>query len=121
MKRFSLLLAAATSLLLACTAPRRQRLMVEPAPDELLQMVEGIERRADRPDEGRPLVLRQLVAVLAVELLPDEPGRSLGVHEQAVEVEQEPLDCHAVSLPDRFTPRTGSVATWQEGPACREK
>jgi hypothetical protein len=96
---------------LARAAPRRQRLVVEPAPDELLQMVERIERRADRPDERCPLVLRQLVAVLAVELLPDEPGRSLGVDKQAVEVEQEPLDCHAVSLPDRFIPRTGSVAT----------
>src|SRR3954466_7583115 len=68
-------------------------------------MVEWIERGTDRPDERCPLVLRQLVAVLAVELLPDEPGRSLCVDEQAVEVEQEPPGCHTLSLADGFTPR----------------
>jgi hypothetical protein len=47
------------------------------------------------------------VTVLAVELLPDKPARRLGVDEQAVEVEQEPSDCHAGSLPEwRFSAST---------------
>ena len=71
-------------------------------------MAQGIERRPDRADERGPLIPRQLVAMLAVELLPHQPGGSLGVDEQAVEVEEEPADCHAVSLPEwRF-----SASTW---------
>jgi hypothetical protein len=95
-------------LVLACTATRVQRLLVEPPSDELLQMAEWIEGRADRADERDPLVLRQLVPVLAVELLPNEPGGSLGVDEQAVEVEEEPADCHTVSLPEWLC----SASTW---------
>ena len=95
-------------LVLAGATARVQRLLVEPPSDELLQMAEWIERRADRADERGPLVLRELVTVRAVELLPDEPGGSLGVDEQAVEVEEEPADCHAVSLPEWLC----SASTW---------
>jgi hypothetical protein len=70
-------------------------------------MAERIEGRADRPDQRGPLLAWELVAVLAVELFPDEPGGSLGVDQEAVEVEEEPTDCHAVSLPEwRFSAST---------------
>src|SRR2546428_12206198 len=61
-------------LVLAGAATRGQRLLVEAPADELLEISEWIEGRANRPDESRPLILRELVTVLAVELLPDEPG-----------------------------------------------
>jgi len=37
---------------------------------QLLEVPVRIERSADRADEGDPLLQRQLLAVLAVELLP---------------------------------------------------
>ena len=37
-------------------ATRVQRVAVERAPDELLEMADGIERRPDRPDERGPLI-----------------------------------------------------------------
>ena len=43
-------------LVLACAATRGQRLLVERPSDELLEMAEWIEGRADRPDERGPLV-----------------------------------------------------------------
>ena len=80
----------------SCVAARVvQRLPVERLADELLEMADRIERRADRADERRPLIGRQLVAVLAVEPLPPAPGGSLGVDDQAVEVEEEGADRHA--------------------------
>src|SRR5437870_2530984 len=71
-------------------------------------MAERIEGGADRADQCGPPILRQLVAVLAVELLPDEPRGSLGVDEQAVEVEEKPADSHAVSIPEWLC----SASTW---------
>ena len=59
-----------------------------------------IKFRTDRPDERRPTVERQLVAVPAVEMLVRGARRRLGVDEQPVEVEQESADRHGVSLPE---------------------
>src|SRR5205085_11755705 len=56
-------------LVLACAQPPGHRLAVERPADELLEMRVGIEGGADRPHERRPLVDRQFVPVLAVQLL----------------------------------------------------
>src|SRR5205823_9114778 len=87
-------------LVLAGPKPRRHALAVEWTPDQLFQMRVWVELCADRADESRPFVERELVTVVAVQLLVREARRSLCVDEETVEVEQEPADCHGVSLPE---------------------
>src|SRR6266508_5911222 len=54
-----------------------ERLAVERAADELLEMRVRLELGAQGSDHGRPAVVRQLVAVLAIQLLEREPRRAL--------------------------------------------
>src|SRR6266508_1175471 len=77
-----------------------ERLAVERAADELLEMRVRLELGAQGSDHGHPAVVRQLVAVLAVQLLEREPRRALGVEQKPVEIEEEPADRHGVSLPE---------------------
>src|SRR6266545_1724691 len=77
-----------------------ERLAVERAADELLEMRVRLELGAQGSDHGRPAVVRQLVAVLAIQLLEREPRRALGVEQEPVEIEEEPADRHGVSLPE---------------------
>src|SRR5205814_7824959 len=67
---------------------------------ELVEMVERIEWLVERADVPGPPLVWQVEAVVAVELVPDEPGWALRVDEQSVEVEQQPADLHGVSLPE---------------------
>src|SRR4051812_37707691 len=95
---------------LARAPPLGQRGAVERPADELLEMLVGIEVRPDRPDERRPALERELVPVLAVQLLVRAARRRLGVDQETVEVEQEPADRHGVSLPEWRSSASTSVA-----------
>src|SRR6185312_2599321 len=81
-----------------------ESLALERLADELLEVV---HRAPDtrRADDRRPLVLRQLVAVLAVEPLPAGTRRGLGVEDQAVEVEEKGADRHGDAEYARGDPR----------------
>ena len=71
-----------------------ERDAVERLADELLEVAHRAPRRVRRADERRPQILRQLVAVLAVEHLPAGARVDLRVEDQTVEVEEEGADCH---------------------------
>src|SRR5205814_8432002 len=94
-----------------------ERGTVERTADELLEMVVGIPLGADRPDQRCPLVERQLVSVLAVELLVRKARGRLRVDQETVEVEQEPADCHGVSLPE-WRSWASTSAAHSRTPSC---
>jgi hypothetical protein len=62
--------------------------MVERASGQALQVADRIEGISERPDVFEPLLERQLVSVLPVDLLPGAIRRTLGVDEEPVEVEE---------------------------------
>jgi hypothetical protein len=71
--------------------------MVERASGQALQVADRIEGIPERPDVLEPLLERQLVSVLLVDLLPGAIRRTLSVDEEPVEVEEEPADDQGVS------------------------
>jgi len=85
-------------LVVARAPPRAQCLVVELGSEQLTEMGGRVERRADRPDLRRPLVERELVAVLRVDLLPAAAPGSFRVDEETVEVEEEAADTNGVSI-----------------------
>src|SRR5438034_2241065 len=69
-------------------------LTVELFASALPEVQQGIERPGRRPDDGQPSVARQLLPPLTIDPLPRREDRTLGIDEQAVEVEDERPDPH---------------------------
>lgn len=62
---------------------------VQSFPEAPPEIEDGIEATGRGPDDGEPLLAWELVAMLAIDALPDLEDRAFGVDDEAVEVEDQ--------------------------------
>ena len=71
---------------------RAKRVAVELIAQLFFEVSQWIEGGGRGPDQGQPFVEWQLVAVLAIDTLPDLEAWLLGLHQEAIEIEDETFD-----------------------------
>lgn len=71
------------------TLQRGEFLSVERLTEPLAQVDDGVEAGGRRADDGEPLLARQLLAMLAIDALPRLKDRTLGIDDEAIEVEDD--------------------------------